>query len=110
MYNEAHALAQAMKESEEFRQYKYWHAVVMANEKHKEMVEDYRKRAMELQLAVLEGKEPDEEKREELQKLEGILTANSQIREFLQAEMRMATAFSDVQKILSDAIDLNEKA
>ena len=106
MYNEAHELARAIKQSQEFSEYKKWHLLVMQDPKKRDMVEDYQKKVMALQVALMEGKEPDEQKMNELRSLEGILTANSVVKSYLEAQMRFSTVFSDVQKILSDAIDI----
>lgn len=33
MYNQAHELARAIKESQEYKDYKHWHEIVMQDEK-----------------------------------------------------------------------------
>lgn len=109
MYNQAHALANALKESQEFQEYKKHHAIVMQNETQKKMVEDYRTKIMAVQMDMAQGKQPDEKKMEELRSLETLLTANSQVKSFLEAEQRLATVYGDIQKILNDAIAIDEK-
>ncbi len=106
MYNEAHALARAIKESREFQDYKHWHEIVMSDPKNKQMVEDYQKKAILLQYELIDNKEPDQKKLEEIQTLEGILMANSTTKSYMEAQMRISTIYGDIQKILSDAIEL----
>lgn len=106
MYNEAHALARAIRESQEYKDYKHWHETVMQDEKNKAIVDDYHEKAMALQMQMMGGNEPDEQAIEQLKGLESIVTANSTIRSYLEAEMRMSTAYADVQKIISEPLDL----
>lgn len=106
MYNEAHELARAIKESQEYKDYKHWHDIVMQDEKNKAIVDDYHEKAMALQMQMMGGNEPDEQAMEQLKNLESIVVANSTIRSYLEAEMRMSTAYADVQKIISEPLDL----
>lgn len=106
MYNEAHALANAIKESQEYKDYRHWHEVVMQDEKNKAIVDDYHEKAMALQMQMMGGNKPDEQALEQLKSLESIVTSNATIRSYLEAEMRMSTAYADVQKILSEPLDL----
>lgn len=106
MYNQAHELARAIKESQEYKDYKHWHEIVMQDEKNKAIVDDYHQKAMALQMQMMGGKEPDEKALEEIRSLESIVTANATIRSYLEAEMRMLTAYADVQKIISEPLDL----
>ncbi len=108
MYNAAHALAQAIKNSQEFGEYKHWHQIVIKDDKNKAMVEDYQKKVVMLQYAMMDGKEPDPKKLEELRNLEGILTANSTVKLYLEAQMRFSTVYSDIQKIITDALEIPE--
>lgn len=108
MYNQAHELAKAMKESKEFQEYKAQHDIVMKNETQKKMIEDYREKIMALQMDMAQGNPMDDKKMEELRSLEQLMNANTAVRTFLEAEQRFATAYGDVQKIISDAISLSE--
>ncbi len=107
MYNKAHELARAIKESQEYRDYKHWHDIVMEDEKNKAIIDDYHEKAMALQMQMMGGNEPDEQALEQLRSLESIVQANSTIRSYLEAEMRMSTAYADVQKIIAEPLELS---
>ncbi|MBW4828849.1 MAG: YlbF family regulator [Clostridiaceae bacterium] len=107
VYDEAHKLARAIKESNEYNEYFEKEKNVFSDVKNKEMIEDFREKALEIQMEQLSGKELDKEKIEKLQKLEQILMLNPDIKEFFIAEMKFTQLISDVYKILDDAIKLN---
>ena len=108
MCKQAHESATAMKESKESQEYKAQHAIVMKNEAQTTVIEDYREKIMALQMDMAQGNPMDDKKMEELRSLEQLMNANTAVRTFLEAEQRFATAYGDVQKIISDAISLSE--
>lgn len=107
VYDEAHKLARAIKESDEYNEYFEKQKNVFSDVKNKEMIDDFREKALEVQMEQLSGKEVDKEKIEKLQKLEQILMLNPDIKEFFIAEMKFTQLISDVYKILDDVIKLN---
>lgn len=107
VYDEAHKLARAIKESDEYNEYFEKQKNVFSDVKNKEMIDDFREKALEIQMEQLSGKEVDKEKVEKLQKLEQILMLNPDIKEFFIAEMKFTQLISDVYKILDDVIKLD---
>lgn len=106
-YDIAHELAQALKESEAFKKYRDTRLEVLKNEEHTKMLEDYQTKVMELQLDRMKTGKFDEAKLEELKNLEGILMANSVLGEYLKAEMTFSQIFTDINKIISDAVEVH---
>ncbi|MCR2042830.1 YlbF family regulator [Anaerosalibacter massiliensis] len=111
VYDEAHKLSGAIRESDEYKKYVEKQKKVFSDDKNKEMIEDFRKKALEIQMEQLSGKEIDKEKIERLQKLEDILMLNPNIKDFFIAEMNFSQLISDIYKILDDVmkLDLPEK-
>ena len=72
------------------------------------MVEDFRKKALEIQMKQMSGKEINQEEIEKLKKLEEILMLNPTINEFLNAEFRFSQLVQDISKIIGEAIDLDK--
>ncbi|MSS42841.1 YlbF family regulator [Anaerosalibacter bizertensis] len=107
VYDEAHKLARAIKESDEYNEYFEKQKNVFSDVKNREMIDDFREKALEVQMEQLSGKEVDKEKIEKLQKLEQILMLNPDIKEFFIAEMKFTQLISDVYKILDDVIKLD---
>lgn len=104
VYDAAHTLAHAIKDSEEFKKFRELEAEVKDNESLKAMVEDFQKRQLELQAAQLQGIQPDEEKMNKLQELFGVLSKDPKAAEYFQAEMRFNQLMTDVSKILGDVM------
>lgn len=109
IYDDAHRLARSIKESSEFKEYKEKREIAFADSKNKEMVEDFQKRAIEIQMTQMSGEEPDQEKIEQIQKLESILMLNPIVKDYLMAEIRFTQIISDVYKILEDAMKMEKE-
>ena len=108
IYDDAHRLARSIKESSEFKEYKEKKEIAFADPKNKEMIEDFQKKAIEVQMAQMSDEKPDKEKIEQVQKLENILMLNPVIKDYLMAEVRFSQIISDVYKILEDAMKVEK--
>lgn len=71
------------------------------------MVEDFKKKALTIQMDKMAGKDVKEEL-EKLNNLEQVLMLNPTISEFLQAELRFSQMVQDITKIIGEAIDLEK--
>ena len=109
IYDDAHRLARSIKESSEFKEYKEKKEIAFADSKNKEMIEDFQKKAIEVQMAQMSKEKPDQEKIEQIQKLESILMLNPVIKDYLMAEVRFSQIISDVYKILEDAMNMGKE-
>lgn len=108
VYDQTHALARAIKSSEEYKTYVSKKEIVYSNEKNKEMVENFREKVFDLQMQEMSGKEITQEEIEKISKLEEVLMLNSAIKEFFTAEMRFSLLIQDVNNIIEEAIDIKE--
>ena len=106
VYDAAHSLARSIKDSNEYKEYIENHKKVFSNPKTKSIIEDFRKKAMEMQMSQMSGQELDPNKAEEMKKLEEILMANPVISEFFSTEMRFGQVMNDIYKILGDSIEI----
>lgn len=107
VYDEAHKLSRAIKESKEYKNYMENQKKVFLDVKNKEMIEGFREKAIEIQMEQLSGKEIDKEKVEKLQKLEDILMLNPDIKEFFIAEMSFSQLMTDVYNILDEVVKVD---
>ncbi|MDO5718032.1 MAG: YlbF family regulator [Tissierellia bacterium] len=107
IYDKAHELASAIKTSEEFKEFKDLHKEVMANEKNKEMVEDFRKKVIEYQVQNYGKEEQDQEELNKIQQLQNALMMNQDIAKYMMAEMRFSQIYDDINKILIEAIKVD---
>ncbi len=104
VYNEAHNLAKAIKECDEFKQYIALKNEINANEELASAISDFQQKQMEFQLSQMTGNEQDTDGMAKIQELYAILMRDPKAAEYLQAEMRFSMMMNDVYKILGDAI------
>lgn len=106
-YDKAHELANSLKTSKEFNDFKEAKAEIEKDAKTKEMVYDFKKKQFELQTEQFTGKEPDKEKVANLHNLYNILIVNPQISKYFEAEYRFSQMISDVYKIIGESVEMD---
>lgn len=105
VYDQAHQLATAIKESEECKQYNDVQKKVAANPELDAAIKDLMKKQFELQAKQLMGQEVSEEDFAQFQKLSAVLMQDPLTAQYFQCQMRFSTMMSDVYKILGDVAD-----
>ncbi len=106
VYDQAHTLAKAIRESEEYKLLKEQKAKIENDPELKKMFEDYRTKQVEIQKAQLMGQTVPEEKRQSFRQLHEIVAANPVLKDFLEMEHRFSVIMTDLQKILLEGLDL----
>lgn len=104
VYDQAHALAGALKQSEEYQVLQAARERLENDHKNKEMLVDLRRGQWELEADRVLGKEIDEQKEKRLEQLTELVNLNPTLRDYLAAEFRFARLMTDIQKILTDAL------
>lgn len=104
VYDEAHNLAKAIKESEEFKQYTKAKKAIEANPELSRMLTDFQSKQMEIQAKQIMGEELGPEVMESIQGLYGIMLKDPLAAEYLQHEMRFSMMMNDVYQILGEAM------
>ena len=105
VYDQAHQLAAAIKESEEWKQYNTVKEKLEANPELNSAVTDFMKKQFEFQTSQLMGNEIDQEEFMQLQQLSAVLMQDPLTSEYFQCQMRFSTMMSDVYKIIGDTAD-----
>ena len=108
VYDEAHKLARAIKDSEEYKNYIQKREVVYSDKRNKEMVEDFRNKVLKVQMEQLSGKEIEKDEIEKLNRLEEVLMLNPKISDYFAAELRFSQMVRDINNIIGEAIDIKE--
>jgi len=106
VYDKAHELADEIRKSEDYQLYARLKDQVMADEKNRMLIGEYKKLQLEAQASYLSGAAPSEETMEKLKQLGGLLGMNREVSEYLVAEYKMQTMVGDVYKIIGDACGL----
>ena len=105
VYDQAHQLATAIKESEECKQYNAVRKKLEENPELDNAVKDFMKKQFEFQTSQLMGNEVDQEAFMQLQQLSAVLMQDPLTSDYFQCQMRFSTMMSDVYKIVGDAAD-----
>lgn len=106
VYDQAHSLAKAIKESEEFKQYDYLKKVIDQNEELSRMVKDFQAKQFELQAKQMMGEEMSPDMMQSVQELYQIIMTDPTAAQYMQAEMRFSLMMNDVYKILGEVMGL----
>ena len=105
VYDQAHQLATAIKESEEFKQYDQSKNKLEANPQLEEAMKDFMKKQFEIQAQQMMGEEITPEMLANLPQLSAILMQDPTAAEYLQNQMRFSMMMSDVYKIIGEVAD-----
>lgn len=106
VYDQAHGLAAAIKESEEFKQFDMTKKAVEANPQLKEAIDDFMKKQFEFQAAAMMGQETSPEQMMQLQQLSSVLMQDPTAAQYMQNQMRFSIMMADVYKIIAEVADL----
>lgn len=103
-YDKAHELAKSLSQSDEYKVFRKAKNNLEQNQENVQMLQDFRRKQLEIQMAHISGEEIDEEYIKQTEKLYELLSMNPSINEYLNAEYRLSRMMSDVQKIIGDAV------
>lgn len=104
IYDKAHDLAKALKESKEVEEITSAMKLIETNPEAKKMLDDFRERQMEVQQRMMSGDMPAQEEMEKMEKLFEVLSLNLNIRRLFDAERRLSVIIEDVNKIIADSL------
>lgn len=105
VYDEAHNLARAVKESEEFKQYDQLKKVIDQNEELSKMVKDFQAKQFEMQAKQMMG-EAMPNMTQQIQDMYQIIMKDPLAAQYMQAEMRFSLMMKDVYEILGDVMGI----
>jgi len=104
IYDRAHELAKALKESQEVADITSAIQLVDADPESKRMLDDFRQKQNDVQQRMMSGDMPSPEEMEQMEKLFEVLSLNLNIRRLFDAERRLSVIIQDVNKIITDSL------
>lgn len=107
VYDEAHALARALKQSGEYQEYMALKQSAYEDSTNRALLEEFKRLQFQTQVKMAGGSRPDDEDMERLTKIGSLLQFNPDTSRYLLAEMRFQKMLADVYKILGDAAGLD---
>jgi len=107
VYDEAHALARALKESPEYKGYMEVKDKVSQNEELSAMINDFQQKQFQFQAQQVLGQEPETDMMQQIQDLYQILAKDPLAYEYIQAEFAFTRMVSEVYAILGEVIKVD---
>lgn len=108
-YDQAHALAKSLKESEEYREMSRLRELAYESDTNRALLEEYKRLQFRMQAKLASGESMPEEDYQRLQQIGTLLQFNQDVSAYLLAEFRFQRMLSDIFKILADVagVDLD---
>ena len=108
-YDQAHALARSLKESEEYREFSRLQEIAYDDATNKALLDEYKKLQFKLQAKMACGEAAPQEEMQRLQQIGTLLQFNPDVSNYLMAEFRFQRMLTDIFKILADVagVDLD---
>lgn len=100
IYDHAHALARALKDSPQLKKYREVKSRLDKDPSAKEMLADFRKTQLELQKQQMAGLEVAEEQKKRLSQLYEIINMNITVKDYLSSENQLLVMVQDIYKII----------
>ena len=104
--NATEQLATAIRDSEEYRQYKALKDAVMDNETNRALLKEYQRTQTRLQMAAVSGHEADADDVQRFQKLSTLLYMNNDVAQYLVAQLRVQQLTGEVFQNVAKAAEL----
>jgi len=104
VYDEAHSLARAIKESNEFIEFDKVRQEVNADKEVSEMIAEMQKLQLELQATQISGTDPNADLMSRIQSLSTMMATKPLAAKFMQSEAAFSIMMNDVFKIIGEAM------
>lgn len=106
VYDEAHNLARAIKESNEFKQFDEIRREVEKDEQVSSMLKDLQTKQMEIQAAQMTGQEVNPDTVSQMQSIAAMIATKPLAAQYVQAEGAFSVMVNDVFGILGEAMGM----
>ena len=107
VYDEANSLAQALRESDEYKRYKEAEASLKQDKERWNIARDYAKKQMGMQSKQMMGQELTPEEVSAYNTLTLTVLGIPAIADYFQSQVYFGMIFQDIMGIISDAVDLD---
>ena len=106
VYDEAHSLAKAIKESNEFREFDRMRKLVDEDKDVTEMLKELQELQMQIQAAQVTGQQPDPELISRLQSVSTMASTKPLAAQYLTAQGAFTVMMNDVFGIIGEAMQI----
>lgn len=103
IYNSILTFSNNFKNCDEVKEFKRLKKKIDENAENKKIIDDFHKKLYDYKIAKQNGEDVSDREKQ-LNDLNVILMSNSEISEFMAAEVRISTIMNDIVKMLEDTI------
>jgi len=107
VYDKAHQLAKALKDSSEYNSFKELQKKLDENPSIKNMMEDFKKQRFEVQSAQMRGQQVEADKLSKLEELQRHIMEEDIVAEYMEAEYRFTQMVTEIYKIIGESIEVD---
>ncbi len=104
VYDTSNKLAQEIKQSEEYQNYKMAKETLKLNQELSNKIKEFEKTRYEVQILAMQTGKNDEEGLKKMQSLYAELIENPDAKRYFEAETKFNILIADVNKIIGEAI------
>jgi len=104
VYDEMANLCKALRESHEYKVVKEAKSKLKTDKTAEDMVKDFLTQKQEVEIMQYQGKKPEQDKLDKIQKLYEVLQLNPVAAEYIQGYIRFQMMIGDLSKTLGDTI------
>ena len=104
IYDTANRLAQEIKTSEEYVNYKMAKETINLKPELKEKIQEFEKARYDAQVSAIQTGKDDEEKVKKMQELYVELISIDEVKKYFDAEIKFNVILADVNKIIGEAV------
>lgn len=104
VYDTVNKLAQEIKDSDEFNNYKKYKELVKLDSETSEQIKKFETLRYEIQISAMQGLENNKDKEKELQDIYAGLLSKENVKEYFDAEFKFNVLLADVNKIIGDSV------
>lgn len=107
VYDQAHALARGLKETEEYREYIRLKTLAYDDSTNKTLLDEYKRMQFKMQARAASGEKVSDEDMQKITRIASLLQLNEDARDYLMAEFRFQKMLADIYKILGDVAGID---
>lgn len=107
IYDHAHALARAIRESDEAQNVRRLRDIAEADDTNRALLKELKRLQMALQMQAMGGEAVPQEDMQRFSQINSLLYLNQDVQAYLLSEMRLQQTMADVFKIISEAGGIN---
>lgn len=108
VYDKAHELARALKESAEYRSYAAAKDKVEQNDELAKMINDFHEKNMAVQTQRMMTGQLDQEAMAEVESLYRIVTSDPVAAQYIQSEFALTQVVSEIYRILGEVVQFGQ--